>query len=280
MPPGILTKEESDELERQLLDSKQRQKGGLRNCRQVHYFASISLSLIMKVCGHGRKKYRMIVCATWFSLLWDGWVGRKGKSHKRSPTNNVLMTRRLMHSNFGYNPSTFQLAISDLLETGIITVVKKGFYSGGSDTNKGAFYKVDWMKKKDESKVRIYWGLLISNAFLSLSIPAQATLILLHTLHNRNKNTLYIKPDSLAKFGIHRNTLPKHLDEIRFSNLLDYVDGNTYQFTWFDERGGLDFSGTIKKTVHLTQSSDAPNSVHKEFFSGVTYAPKSDRIGL
>jgi len=280
MPPGILTKEESAELELRLLELKRRQKGGLRDCRQMHYFASIPVRLIVKICDQGRKKYGMIVCVTWFSLLWDGWVGKKKKGNKRRPTNNVLMTKRMMNSNFNYSLSTIQLAISNLVENELITVAIKGSYSGDRGKNKGTFYKVDWMEKKDESKIRIYWGLLISNAFLSLSIPAQATLILLHTLHNRNKNTLYIKPDSLAKFGIHRNTLPKHLDEIRFSNLLAYVDGNTYQFTWFDERGGLDFSGTIKKTVHPTQSSDAPKSVHKEFFSGVTYAPKSDHIRL
>jgi len=252
MPPEILTKEQSADLERRLYGFEGKHKGGLRNCRQVHSFASIPVSLLMEVCEQGRKKYGMVVFAAWFSSLWDGWIGKKKKGNKRRPTNNVLMTKRMMNSNFDYNLSTVQSAISNLVEVGLITVAKKGSYAGDRGKNKGTFYKVGWMGKKGESQIRIYWGLLISNAFLSLSIQAQAILILLHTLHNRKENTLYIKPGSLAKFGIHRNTLPKYLDEIRFANLLDYVDGNIYQFTWFDERGGLDFSGTIKKTVHLT----------------------------
>ncbi len=87
----------------------------------------------------------------------------------------------------------------------------------------------------------INWGLLISDAFMGLSVTLQAVIILLHRLHNRTKNKLTIRPCALEQFGIHRNRLPGYIQQLMNAGFLHYIENNDFEFTWIDSFGKPNF---------------------------------------
>ncbi|OOY67272.1 hypothetical protein [Solemya velum gill symbiont] len=218
--------------------------------RKPHTFAVIPMGILQDLVPLGRKKYRSIVVAVWISSLWDGWTGRNDRKSRHIPRQDVLMTKRWMHQEFGYSESTIYDALIDLLGTNQLEVTSKGHYS--KNGAQGTKYRPNWMPAKGR-KIFVYWGLLTSDAFLNLSITEQAVLILLHVHHHRKINRLTLSGGALVEFGIHRNRLPEYIDKFRHTGLLDHVEGHIYAFSWFDEKGSPIFD-------HLNKNTDAPNS--------------------
>lgn len=239
---------------------RRKRKRDLKLIRQSNHFKPIPESLYIILLGLGRGKYRAIVVSTFMSLLWDGWKSKKKKKTKRVPSNKVMLTRRMMAQNFGMSQSTAGEAIANLVLHGIIIVAQKSVYSGKQGKNLGAKYRLPWMEKSCGNTLKVYWGLLISEAFLHLTVTEQAIIILLHSLHNRSKNRLTIRPSALAKFGIHRNRLPKYITNLIAAGLLVYVEDHDYEFAWIDPDGRLDFDRIKKISMHLTHTDPAPNS--------------------
>jgi hypothetical protein len=217
-----------------------KRKSDLKEIRRVNHFKAIPESHYESLNELGRAKYRAIVVATIMALLWDGWKGRK--KTKRKPSNDVMVTRRMLAS-LNMSEATAGQALSDLIKHGIITVSRKSVYSGKSGKNLGTLYRLPWMEKKSNGKqLKIYWGLLVSDAFLALSVTLQAIIILLHTLHYRKRNRLTIRACALSKFGIHRTCLPKYVNQLVAVGFLICTDDYDFEFGWIDRDGKPDFS--------------------------------------
>ena len=200
-----------------------------KSMRNPRKWQAIPEALYFQLATLGRAKYRAIVAVTYMALLWDGWTSRK--KTKRQPSNEVMITRRMLAAHFQMPEATGKRALSDLVKNGTIVVSRKSVYSGKSKKNLGAFYRLPLMEKDSGGKhLKVYWGLLVSNAFLALSVPAQAIIILLHSLHNRKQNRLTIQPYALTRYGIHRTTLPAHIAELRNAELLIHIDDFEYSF--------------------------------------------------
>ena len=213
----------------------------------------------MNLMDLGRGRYRAIVVSTYLSLLWDGWTSRK--KTKRVPNNNVMITRRMLSQHFDMCTSTAQLAIIDLVRSGTIIVAQKPVYSGKKGKNLGTLYLLPWMENPKGRRLHIYWGLLVSDPFLRATVTLQAVIILLHQFHSRKDNRLTIRPCVLTQYGIHRNRLPGYISQLMEVGLLEYLEDFDYAFTWFDLDGKPEFTRLKLKTMHLTQSDPAPNSV-------------------
>jgi len=239
---------------------KKKRKRDLKLIRQSNHFKPIPESLYTSLLRLGRGKYRAIVVVTFMSLLWDGWKSKRKKKTKRVPSNKVMLTRRMMAEYFSMSQSTVGQALADLVRNGIIIVAQKSVYSGKQGKNLGTMFRLPWMEKSRGSKLNVYWGLLTSEAFLSLSVTLQAVIILLHSLHNRGKNRLTIRPFALAKFGVHRNRLPKYITKLIAAGLLIYIEDHDYEFSWIDSDGKPDFDRINKISMHLTHTDPAPNS--------------------
>jgi hypothetical protein len=123
------------------------------------------------------------------------------------------------------------------------------------------------MENASGNRLKIYWGLLISEAFLGLSVTLKATIILLHRLHSRSKNKLTVQACALTQFGIHRNRLPGYLRELVSAGLLLYIENHDYEFSWIDGDGKPDFDRIKKISMHLTHTDPAPNS-YQEVING------------
>lgn len=240
----ILSKSESEKLAKQIRERVK--KRGIEKVRKEHFFVKIPEELFFILKDLNRAKYRSIVCASWMSLFWDGWTGKKKKGVYRRPTKKVMFTRRLMQEGFGYQASTIQNAIDDLLDIGQITIAQESVFTGDAGKNRGRCFYLKWMEKNEGKKIHIYWGLMISDTFRSLDITLQAILILLHSLHMRARNQVYIRPSSLEKYGVHRNRMSEYIDALRHAGLIQHIDGHRYEFTWFDDNGRPDFECLYK----------------------------------
>ena len=201
---------------------KSRQKSDLKKIRRPNHFKAIPESHFESLMELGRGRYRAVVVSTIMALLWDGWVSKKRT--KRKPNNEVMVTRRMLSQHFDISPDTAAKAISDLVQHNKIIVAQKPVYSGKQGKNFGTTYRLPWMEDAQGKCIKVYWDLLISEAFLGLSVTLQATIILLHTLHSRSKNRLTIRPCALAQFGIHRNRLPGYLQQLLNAGLILYIE--------------------------------------------------------
>ena len=205
-----------------------------------HTSRSIPEKAYFEISQLGRAKYRGIVVSTFMALLWDGWTTRK--KTKRKPSSDVMVTRRMLAAHFDFSESTAKQALADLTKHGLITVSRKSVHSGKKGNNLGTFYRLPWMEKKPSGKhLKIYWGLLVSDAFLALSVTPQATIILLHKIHNRKKNSITVRPCALESYGIHRTSLYDYFNELRQFGFLINVAPFEYEFGWIDTDGNPDF---------------------------------------
>ena len=212
-----------------------------------HTSRSIPEKTYFEISQLGRAKYRGIVVSTFMALLWDGWTTRK--KTKRKPSSDVMVTRRMLAAHFDFSESTAKQALADLTKHGLITVSRKSVYSGKKGNNLGTFYRLPWMEKKPSGKhLKIYWGLLVSDAFLDLSVTPQAIIILLHAL-----NRLTIRSVALSHYGIHRTTLPDYVNELMVAGFLVYLGEYDFAFGWIDSDGKPDFD-------RLTKNSRVANS--------------------
>jgi len=223
---------------------KANRKSDIKQIRRANHFKPIPESIFIALSKLGRGRYSAIVVTTYLSLLWDGWKSRK--KTKRIPNNKVMLTRRMMAQYFEMCQSTVGHAITGLVQHDIIIVAQKSVYSGKRGKNRGTLYRLPWMENPKGKTLKVYWGLLVSEAFLSLSVTLQAVIILLHSLHYRRKNRLTIRPSALSQCGIHRNRLPLYITKLIEVGLLDHVEDHDYEFTWFDIEGRPDFD-RVKK---------------------------------
>jgi hypothetical protein len=240
-------------------------KSDLKKIRRANHYKAISESHFESLLELGRGRYRAIVVSTYMSLLWDGWVSKK--KTKRKPNNKVMVTRRMLSKHFNICPDTAAKAISDLVQHNDIIIVQNHVYSGKQGKNLGTQYRLPWMENASGNSLKVYWGLLISEAFLGLSVTLKATIILLHRLHSRSKNRLTVRPCALTHFGIHRNRLPGYLRELVNAGLLLYIENHDYEFSWIDGDGKPDFDRIKKISMHLTHTDPAPNS-YQEVING------------
>lgn len=232
----------------------------IKLCRQDKSYKSIPESFYISLNKLDRRKYRAVVISTYMSMFWDGWKP-KAKS-KRIQNDKVMLTRRMLHQHFDIAESTAGDAIYDLVNNQFIRISRKHVYSGKQGMNLGTVYQLSWMGKSTEKKLHIYWGLLVSEPFLKLSVTLQAIIILLHSLHSRRKNFLTIRPSALSKFDVHRNRLPKYINQLIHAGLLEYIENHDYRFTWFDKDGNPNFYHLKLKYTHLSHTNPAPNSCH------------------
>ena len=245
------------------LQRKQRQD--VKHWKKSWQHRPIPRQVFEEISNLERGKYRAIVVATIMASLHDGWKGnnRKAKKARRRPTDRVLMTRRLLAKHFGMAEATAGRALDDLVKIGVIVVSKKAVYSKLRG-NLGTEYRLPWLEPENainDSKKRscVCWGLLTSDAFQDLSAPVQATLILLHTMHHEKQNSVTIKPCALDSYGIHRNRLADYVSVLVRGNFLIYVAPFQYQFGWIDGDSRPDFRRIEKISMHLTDTSNAPN---------------------
>ena len=226
---------------------KQQRKADARLLRRKTSFKAIPESVYFELAKLGRAKYRAIVVVSYMALLWDGWTSRK--KTKRKPSLEVMITRRILAAHFNMPEATGKRALHDLVKNGTIIVSRKAVYSGKNAKNLGTFYRLPFMEKNSGGKqLKVYWGLLVSDGFLGLSVPAQVIIILLHSLHNRSRNRLTIHPNALTRYGIHRTTLPAHLNELMAAKLLLFVEDFDFEFGWFDSDGKPDFTRLNKNS--------------------------------
>ena len=226
---------------------KKKRKADAKLLRRKTSFKSIPEQVYSELAKLGRAKYRAMVVVSYMALLWDGWTSRK--KTKRKPSLEVMITRRILAAHFNMPEATGKRALHDLVKNGTIIVSRKAVYSGKNAKNLGTFYRLPFMEKNSGGKqLKVYWGLLVSDDFLGLSVPAQAIIILLHSLHNRSRNKLTIHPSALTRYGIHRTTLPAHIAELRNAELLIYIEDFDYSFGWIDRDGKPDFSRLNKKS--------------------------------
>mgnify|MGYP002640778887 CR=1 FL=1 len=223
--------------------------------RSQHQYTRVPVNELFKAVDNGRGKYRAIICIAWLSMFWDGWKPRRGS--KRVKSEKVLFTRRMMKNQFGYSEDLIRRGLADLKRANRITVQTQGFYTGHH--NSGTYYKLEWMPGKHSQKINLYWGLMASKVFLSLSVTLQAVLLMLHTIHFRKENRLTIKPNSLDKFKVSRKKLPRYIDELKSAGLLDIVDENTYSFTWIDLKGKPDFERLQTEATVRRIKNSVPN---------------------
>jgi len=234
------------------LTLKHQRKTDAKKLRRKNSFKDIPEQVYFNLAQLGRAKYRTIVVATIMASLWDGWKSKK--KTRRRPSNDVMITRRMLATHFDMSEATAGQALNDLIKHGIITVSRKSVYSGKSGKNLGTLYRLPWMEKKPNGKqLKIYWGLLVSDAFLALSVTLQAIIILLHTLHNRKRNRLTIRACALSKFGIHRTRLPKYVNQLVAAGFLIYTDDYDFEFGWIDRDGKPDFS-RLNKNFRVANS--------------------------
>ena len=223
------------------------QKPDGKSMRNVRKWHAIPESVFVEQANLGRAKYRAMVVVSYMALLWDGWTSRK--KTKRKPSLEVMITRRMLAAHFNMPEATGKRALHDLVKNGTIIVSRKAVYSGKNAKNLGTFYRLPFMEKNSGGKqLKVYWGLLVSDGFLGLSVPAQAIIILLHSLHNRSRNRLTIHPNALTRYGIHRTTLPAHLNELMAAKLLLFVEDFDFEFGWFDSDGKPDFTRLNKNS--------------------------------
>jgi len=231
-------------------------KSDLKRARRKDSYKRIPLSIYQRLMVLGRKRYMAVVIVTILSLLWDGWVSRK--KTKRVPKYEVMATRRMLHDHFGLSVSSAGSAISEMVNRDILIVARESVFSGKKGQNLGRFYRLPWMDDPGGKKISVYWGLLVSEPFLSLSVTLQAVLILLHQFHDRKSNQLTIKPYALKEYGIHRNLLPNYTVKLIKAGLMNYLENDDFEFTWFDEDGNPNFDKL--KTMHLSHTDLASNS--------------------
>jgi hypothetical protein len=246
------------------LQRKQRQD--VKNWKKTWQHRPIPRQVFSEISKLGRGKYRAIVVATIMANLHDGWKGnnRKAKKARRRPTHRVLMTRRLLAKHFGMPAATAGRALADLVKIGVIVVSKKAVYSKLQGKSRGTEYRMPWMEPDNaisdsKKKSCVCWGLLTSDAFQALSAPVQATLILLHTMHHEKQNSVTIMPCALESYGIHRNRLADYVSVLVRGNFLIYVAPFQYQLGWIDGDSRPDFRRIEKISMHLTDTSTAPN---------------------
>jgi hypothetical protein len=226
----------------------QRPKTDPKDWRRPHEWRKIPESVFFELSQTGRAKYRDIVVVTFMALLWNGWDSKKKKRSRRIKSKDVMVTRRLLAEHFGLKESTAKRALSDLLSCGLITVSEHGRYTGNPAENRGTRYRLPWMDKPSNKGVKILWGLIVSDAFESLSVPAQAIIILLHALPRHSPNRLTIQPCALSRYGIHRNRMRGHLQELTDARLLVYIEVYTFEFAWIDDGGELYFNRLNKNS--------------------------------
>lgn len=232
-------------------------KKDLRKARRGNHFKPIPESHYIDLLKLGRSRYRAIVVSTYLSLFWDGWKSKK--TTRRKPNNKVMMTRRMLSQHFKINECTAGKALNDLVAGNFITVAQKPVYSGRQGQNLGTLYRLPWMENPKGKSLHIYWGLLVSEAFIQLSVTLQAVIILLHRLHNRKQNVLTIRPGALQQYGIHRNRLPKYISQLMNAGLLEYLGDYDYAFRWFDLDGKPEFTRLKLKSTHQKYTATAPN---------------------
>ncbi len=114
---------------------RKERKADAKLLRRKTSFKAIPEQVYVELAKLGRAKYRAIVVATIMALLWDGWKSRK--KTKRKPSNDVMVTRRMLASHFNMSEATAGQALNDLIKHGIITVSRKSVYSGKSGKNLG-----------------------------------------------------------------------------------------------------------------------------------------------
>ena len=233
-------------------------KTDFKKIRNANQFMAIPESHYIELMKLGRGRYRAIVVSTFMALLWDGWKSKK--KSKRVPSNKVMITRRMLSQHFDMCTSTAQQAIIDLVQSDAIIVAQKPVYSGKQGQNLGTLYRLPWIKNPKGQRLKIYWGLLVSEQFLRACVTLQAVIILLHRLHSRKENRLTIRPCALTQYGIHRNRLPKYISQLMDVGLLEYLENYDYEFAWFDLDGKPEFSRLKLKSMHLTHTDPAPNS--------------------
>jgi hypothetical protein len=231
-------------------------KRDLKKYRNANQFRAIPISYLESLVQLGGGMYRAVVVSAYAAHLWDGWKSKK--ETKRRPNNNVMLTRRMMAQHFGMCAKTVARALSDLVRYGLIDVAKKAVFSGKQGKNLGTMYRLPWMENPKGKRIKVYWGLLISDAFLGLSVTLQAVIILLHRHHNRTKNRLTIRPCALEQFGIHRNRLPGYIQQLLNAGLLLLIENRDYEFTWIDSDGKPDFYRLKKISMHLSVPGSAP----------------------
>ena len=148
-----------------------------------------------------------------------------------------MITRRMMADLFGYSENTFGLALRDLLDIGMTSIARDYKYTGKDGKNLGRAYKCSWMDDTaGKHKIWLHWGLLVSDAFLSLDITSQAILIILHVDHVRKRNRVVINYKRLTVMGISRRIINDHVDLLRHAGLLIFVDDD-YKFAWLQDDG-------------------------------------------
>lgn len=223
--------------------------------RSHHQYTRVPINTLLDAVSMGRGKYRAIICIAWMSLYWDGWKPKK--KSKRIKTEKVLFTRRMMKNQFGYSEDLFRRALVDLKLFKMISVDTPGFYK--KDKNSGTYYKLAWMPGKGSNRINLYWGLMASDAFLSLSVTLQAVLLMLHTIHYRKQNKVVITPTSLKSFSVSRKKLPGYMDKLRQAGFIDLIDTNTYSFTWLDGKGKPDFDNWNVKSNTCEIKNSVPN---------------------
>jgi len=234
-------------------------KGMGKRDRKNHQYARVPISTLLVAANLGRGKYRAIICITWLSMYWDGWEtkGKRGKKSKRVKSDKVLFTRRMMSEHYGYSEGLIRRGLDDLKRAELISVATVGFHT--NRRNSGTYYNLSWMPGKGLQRINLYWGLLSSELFLGLDTTLQAVLVMLHTLHNRKKNRLTIKPTSLSHFKVSRNKLPVYVNALRHAGLLELVDFYIYAFPWITDEGKPDFDDWTTKLLEQKIKIDAPN---------------------
>lgn len=196
----------------------------------------------------GRKKYRVIIIMATLSLLWDGWKNKRTGKTKRKPKNDVLFTRRMGAEWFGFSEATTSRALNDMIKNDMIKIHNQGMYSSKQGKSLGSTYTLSWLPpKKGNERIWLYWALFTSEAFQSLTEAAQAVLILLHVSHHRNSNRINIKTTTLQQYGVNRNQLSLYIKELMQADLIEYIDINTYRFTWMEAKGKLSIDRLSKK---------------------------------
>jgi len=211
-----------------------------KQLKQDHSFVQIPEETLDRIClKTGRNKYRVIVAMAWLSMFWDGWKSKDKRRRKkgRLPRKEAMITRRMMADLFGYSENTFGLALRDLLDIGMTSIARKHKYTGKNGENLGRAYKCHWMDcTAGKQRIWLYWGLLVSDIFLSLDITSQAILILIHADHNRKHNHVVINNSRLVAMGVSKRIINRHVDLLRHAGLLIFV-GDGYKFAWLQEGG-------------------------------------------
>lgn len=231
------------------------------------YFQKVPDTAFLRLAELGRRKYAAIVYVAQMSLRWKGWRSRKRRGRVE---HDVMLTRRFMSNYYGYCENTIESAIQSLKEAELIEEVRKPAVLGSSNKNRGTTYKPLWMYEKPTKRnAWIFWGVLTSEAFLSLSITTQAILILLHLKLHRKMNILTCRPGDLQEFGVNRKIVTKHLEYLMHAGLLEHVDGHDYRFPWLVSATDVDTRKLKKNSLSINQAS-CGHSSDRESVSGTS----------